>query len=478
MKKKYFKGIFLTFIFSATYFSVNHNVKAVTVTNQNVNTSTVTNQNVNLSQPSPAAPSIDYLKQAMEYINLKITNNNAKNYYLKLANQSFKNSSTINQFNSWKSNFDSQIKQNSNLAKIWNYLTYTSSNKTHARYGLTMSKVNQIMNKIRNNVQVKESLFATNIEINNIQNNLDKYRKESGILFLQSKHLTRNSYNHYYNLFINKNTYKQSNLMSKWYSYINWQTNKNAIKWDFWKYIKFKHSNRFGLTNSKANKVIFNFKNKYKNYDSFYAEKNYKNYINSIQNRLRKENGLDLIRSKVILGQWKNNQKSRFLNRRFYRNSRQFTNWIRSLNASYKASANFIKVDISSQILQVYKNGHLVKSYSVVTGDHSKHRDTPLGVWKIWNKTRNEVLKGSTVGVGADYNYEIPVKYWMPIDKTGVGIHSIDPDEVSRSHGRVYWGKNAYLTGRGSHGCINMHTRDAGWIYNHMPFNTLVYVVK
>lgn len=136
----------------------------------------------------------------------------------------------------------------------------------------------------------------------------------------------------------------------------------------------------------------------------------------------------------------------------------------------------YIEVNITAQKMYIKNNSKLVKTFNVITGDHTKGRDTPLGVFDIWSKERNKTLLGSTVGVGNDYNYKIPVKYWMPIDDTGVGLHSIDPDEITGSHGRVNWNPNSYLTGAGSHGCVNMHTTDAGWVFDNMPVNTKVYV--
>lgn len=141
-----------------------------------------------------------------------------------------------------------------------------------------------------------------------------------------------------------------------------------------------------------------------------------------------------------------------------------------------KLGGSYIEVNISAQKMYVWKNSKLVNTFNVITGDHSKGRDTPIGVWTIWNKEMNKTLSGNTVGVGADYDYKIPVKYWMAIDDTGVGLHSIDPDEVSGSHGRVNWNPNSYLVGHGSHGCVNMHTPDAAFIYNNFPLETKVYV--
>lgn len=143
--------------------------------------------------------------------------------------------------------------------------------------------------------------------------------------------------------------------------------------------------------------------------------------------------------------------------------------------ASHK-DGTFVEINKSTQTLCAYIDGSVKYGANVVTGDHSKGRDTPNGTWKIWNKSMNKVLDGSTVGSGNDYNYKIPVKYWMPIDNTGVGLHSIDADEVTGAHGRVNWSPSAYLNGAGSHGCVNMHTPDAKWIYENMPLNSKVVV--
>lgn len=141
-----------------------------------------------------------------------------------------------------------------------------------------------------------------------------------------------------------------------------------------------------------------------------------------------------------------------------------------------RKDGTFVEVFRSKQVLCAYKNGKFAHGANVVTGDHSKHRDTPAGTWTIWAKQMNKHLIGSTVGRGPEYNYDIPVKYWMPIDHTGVGLHSIDPDEVTGYQGRVYWAKDAYLIGRGSHGCVNLHTPDAKWIFQNIPVGSKVYV--
>jgi lipoprotein-anchoring transpeptidase ErfK/SrfK len=70
----------------------------------------------------------------------------------------------------------------------------------------------------------------------------------------------------------------------------------------------------------------------------------------------------------------------------------------------------------------------------------------------------NTYLAGATVG----YSYYIPVKYWMPLAKTGgVGLH----DARWRSYGSF---GGSYYKWDGSHGCINMRTNDVAVFYQFL----------
>ncbi|MBQ0059356.1 MAG: peptidoglycan binding domain-containing protein [Lachnospiraceae bacterium] len=77
-------------------------------------------------------------------------------------------------------------------------------------------------------------------------------------------------------------------------------------------------------------------------------------------------------------------------------------------------SANFdgtyIEVDIDNQHLYLYKEGQLVVDSACVTGLNEGDRKTPKGVWKIYSKQRDRVLRGEEIEEGV-YSYEAHVNY-------------------------------------------------------------------
>ena len=98
---------------------------------------------------------------------------------------------------------------------------------------------------------------------------------------------------------------------------------------------------------------------------------------------------------------------------------------------------NYVIIDISDQTLSVYNDDKLVVRTSVVTGKDLT--PTNLGSTTIGPTKRNTNL------IGPDYN--VAVEYWMPINKTGEGIH--DASWRRSFGGKIYHKK-------GSHGCINV----------------------
>ncbi|MGY3766982.1 L,D-transpeptidase family protein [Vagococcus vulneris] len=98
----------------------------------------------------------------------------------------------------------------------------------------------------------------------------------------------------------------------------------------------------------------------------------------------------------------------------------------------------YIEVDLENQHMWLYQDGKVVLDTAVITGKPST--PTPAGVFYVWNKERNAILRGE--------DYASPVDYWMPIDWTGVGIH----DSPWQNAGA--YGGDSFKT-VGSHGCIN-----------------------
>ena len=116
----------------------------------------------------------------------------------------------------------------------------------------------------------------------------------------------------------------------------------------------------------------------------------------------------------------------------------------------------FVEVDITRQQIWFYKNGQLITQGPVTTGNVSKGHGTRVGVFKLYGKQRNAVLKGE--------DYEVPVDFWMPFDG-GIGLHD--------ASWRGQFGGQLYKT-NGSHGCVNMPRYIAEAIYNNIKVGDYV----
>lgn len=125
---------------------------------------------------------------------------------------------------------------------------------------------------------------------------------------------------------------------------------------------------------------------------------------------------------------------------------------------------SYVEVDKVNQHMWVYKNGKVVVSTDVVTGLPTTAHHTPTGVWVIWSKQRNATLRGQNDNGSS---YASPVKYWMPIDDTGVGIHD--------SSWQPQYGGTWYKT-HGSHGCVNTPPSKIAAVFANVKVGTPVIV--
>lgn len=109
----------------------------------------------------------------------------------------------------------------------------------------------------------------------------------------------------------------------------------------------------------------------------------------------------------------------------------------------------YIEVSIGKQHLWYYKNGKLQSETNVVTGDVSKKRGTPSGVYFISERVNGKYLTGA--------DYKTWVNKWMRLTNTGIGLHD--------AGWRGSFGGNIYK-GNGSHGCINLPKNYAYSLYD------------
>lgn len=117
----------------------------------------------------------------------------------------------------------------------------------------------------------------------------------------------------------------------------------------------------------------------------------------------------------------------------------------------------YIEIDLGKQHLWYYVEGKLTYECDIVSGLPTPERNTPEGVYKLWLKDKNVVLRGPT--------WTTPVTYWNNVSNFGVGLH--DATWHSYLGGKVY-------TWNGSHGCINMAFKDAKYVYENVPMLTPV----
>jgi hypothetical protein len=125
--------------------------------------------------------------------------------------------------------------------------------------------------------------------------------------------------------------------------------------------------------------------------------------------------------------------------------------------------SSYVEIDLTKQHLWMYKNGTLVLSTPVVTGNVAKGTATPPGNFKVYFMQQDRILRGE------DWDgslYETPVAYWMAFNG-GIGLH--DAPWRSSFGGTIY---KSY----GSHGCINMPPRLASAAYPMISIGFPVFV--
>ncbi|SDA19086.1 Putative peptidoglycan binding domain-containing protein [Ruminococcus sp. YE71] len=122
----------------------------------------------------------------------------------------------------------------------------------------------------------------------------------------------------------------------------------------------------------------------------------------------------------------------------------------------------YCEIDLEKQHFWYYKNGKKKYECDIVSGLPTAARNTPGGVYKIWYKEKDKVLRGSTTD---GESWTTPVTYWNNISTFGIGLH----DATWHS----YFGGSAY-TVNGSHGCINMPFDAAKYVFENIEIGTPV----
>ena len=133
----------------------------------------------------------------------------------------------------------------------------------------------------------------------------------------------------------------------------------------------------------------------------------------------------------------------------------------------YAWGNTYLEVDIAQQRMWYIKNGSVAFESNVVTGKPGN--STPTGFYQILEKKRDKILRGEKQPDGT-WGYETPVAYWMRVTWSGIGFHD--------ATWQAAFGGNRYVSGYGSHGCINMPLSKAKTLYSTISVGTKVIIHK
>ncbi|MCR5459030.1 MAG: L,D-transpeptidase/peptidoglycan binding protein [Acetatifactor sp.] len=122
----------------------------------------------------------------------------------------------------------------------------------------------------------------------------------------------------------------------------------------------------------------------------------------------------------------------------------------------------YIEVDMTEQTIYFYKDGELLVTSGVVTGNLRTRHGTPEGVFCIQGKYKNRILRGP--------GYASFVRRWMPVYK-GIGLHDANWRKKSEFGGETY-------KRNGSHGCVNMPDETTDIIFEQAEVGTPVLIFK
>jgi LysM repeat protein len=124
--------------------------------------------------------------------------------------------------------------------------------------------------------------------------------------------------------------------------------------------------------------------------------------------------------------------------------------------AGYSSGERWIDVNLSTQRLTAYEGDQAVLSSVISSGTWAY--PTVTGRFHIWLRYQSQTMNGYRLG----YDYYLPnVPYVMYFHKD-YALHG------------TYWHNN-FGTPM-SHGCVNMTTADAQWLYNWSSYGTMVNV--
>lgn len=125
------------------------------------------------------------------------------------------------------------------------------------------------------------------------------------------------------------------------------------------------------------------------------------------------------------------------------------------------------KVDMDSHQMRVFRNGELVRTIPITTGEQPKFT-TRSGTKVIMEKFLSRRMSSETTGIPVDSadGYDIDnVQYAMRLTYSGEFVHAAP------------WSVGSQGVANVSHGCTGMSTANAGWLYDNSKVGDVIEYV-
>lgn len=133
-------------------------------------------------------------------------------------------------------------------------------------------------------------------------------------------------------------------------------------------------------------------------------------------------------------------------------------------------------ISLGEQALRVYDHGRLLKAFQVTTGRPEK--PSLPGAWSVESKQAPTIFK-SDEPPGSPYWYpDTPINYAMLYHSGGYFLHDSwwrDTYGFGTQFPHMDSGGDSFSFD-GSHGCINISTPNAAWLYNFVNVSTRVVI--
>jgi hypothetical protein len=137
---------------------------------------------------------------------------------------------------------------------------------------------------------------------------------------------------------------------------------------------------------------------------------------------------------------------------------------------------NVVVVSLSEQVMRVYEHGKLIEAFRVTTGRPEK--PSLPGNWSVEEKLSPTVFKSDEPKDSPYWYPDTPITYAMLYHSGGYFIHDSwwrDDYGPDTQFPHVDSSGDSFSFD-GSHGCINVSTVDAAWIYHFVDIHTHVVI--